>query len=41
VKADNRRADEARPYFEKVLAEFKTGEYVEKTQERLKELKIQ
>lgn len=41
VKSDNRRAAEARPYFERVLAEFKTGEYVEKTQARLKELKLQ
>lgn len=41
VKSDNRRAAEAVPYFQKVLDEFKTSEYAEKTQARLKELKVQ
>jgi hypothetical protein len=27
------------PYFQRVLDEFKTGEWVEKTQQRLQELK--
>jgi outer membrane protein assembly factor BamD (BamD/ComL family) len=39
VQSDNRRTAEAMPYFQKVLDEFKTGEYVEKTQQRLQELK--
>jgi len=40
VKSDisNKRTPEALPYFQKVLDEFKTGEWVEKTQQRLQEL---
>lgn len=41
VRADNRRAAEALPYFQKVLDEFKTSEWAEKTQQRLQELKLQ
>ena len=39
VQSDNKRTPEALPYFQRVLDEFKTGEYVEKTQQRLQELK--
>ena len=39
MQSDNKRSPEALPYFQRVLDEFKTGEYVEKTQQRLQELK--